>query len=74
MDQLRGAPTRPLDELKIKGIESLRRGEDLAIGETANGMWMLGALRNIKQCDFCHAGERRDLLGAFSYSLGRDQR
>jgi hypothetical protein len=74
MDQLRGAPTRPLDELEIKGIESLRRGEDLAIGETANGKRMLGALRNIRQCVFCHGGERGDLLGAFSYSLGREQR
>ncbi len=69
MDELRKAPTRPLDRFESAALEKLRRGEDLAVADTAIGLRMLGAIRNAKQCIECHDGKRGDLLGAFSYTL-----
>jgi hypothetical protein len=74
MDELRNAPIRPLDELETAGLASLRQGEELVVRETVDAMRMLGALRSLKQCVRCHGGERGDLLGAFSYTLRREQR
>jgi len=67
MEDLRHAPTRKLDDFELKGLESLVRGEDLYAGNTATGLRMLGAVRATKQCVQCHACERGELLGAFSY-------
>jgi hypothetical protein len=39
---------------------------------TTNRILMVGAIRAAKQCTSCHAVERGDLLGAFSYELLRD--
>jgi len=72
MDELRSAPTRPLDELENKGMEALRSGEDLVMEKTATAVRMVGVLRSVRQCLSCHGGERGDLLGAFSYTLARD--
>jgi hypothetical protein len=74
MDELREAPTRPLNAFEASGLDTLRRGEDLVVGFTTGGMRMLGAIRSTNQCVKCHDGERGDLLGAFSYTLRRDKR
>jgi hypothetical protein len=71
MDELRGAPTRPLDEFELAGLEQIRQGEDLVVGESGPTLRMLGSIRSIEQCVKCHGGERGDLLGAFSYTLAR---
>jgi hypothetical protein len=69
MDELREAPTRPLDAFEVSGLAALHRGEDLTAGRTGDQVRMLGAVRSTKQCVGCHGGERGDLLGAFSYTL-----
>src|SRR5262249_20795324 len=74
MDELREAPTRPLDGFEASGLEELRRGEDLVVGSVPGGIRMLGAVRSARQCVQCHGGERGDLLGAFSYTLRGSER
>ncbi len=69
MDELRAAPTRPLDPFESVALASLQRGEDLWIVSDSGNIRMLGAIRSTKQCVVCHGGERGDLLGAFSYTL-----
>lgn len=69
MEKLKGVPTRPLDEFESMGLKKLQAGENLYIREYGDGIRMLGAVRNVKQCVACHGGERGDLLGAFSYVL-----
>ena len=69
MEELRKAPTRPLDRFESAGLESIRNGEDLFVAETPSGVRMIGAIRSTKQCLKCHEGNRGDLLGAFSYRL-----
>jgi hypothetical protein len=69
MDELRKAPTRPLDVWEDAGLASLRGGEDLFVRETAEGLRMLGAIRSVKQCLECHGGQPGALVGAFSYTL-----
>jgi hypothetical protein len=71
MDELRKAPTRPLDEFESAGLKQLRDGEDLVDAESGEYVRMLGAIRNARHCATCHGGERGDLLGAFSYILRR---
>jgi hypothetical protein len=71
MDELRKAPTRPLDEFESAGLQQLRDGEDLVGAESGEYVRMLGAVRNAKHCATCHGGERGDLLGAFSYVVRR---
>jgi hypothetical protein len=71
MDELRGAPTRPLDKFETIGLTEVQRGEDLFISRDGAGLRMLGAIRSVKQCVACHGGKRGDLLGAFSYALQR---
>jgi hypothetical protein len=74
MDKVRDAPTRPLDKFESAALEGLRRGEDLLVSDTPDGLRMMGAIRSVKQCVSCHGGERGDLLGAFSYTLRRKER
>ena len=74
MDELREAPTRPLDRFEASSLDKLRQGEDLIVGRSPRQLRMLGAIRSLKQCVACHGGERGDLLGAFSYRLGRGER
>jgi len=71
MDELKSAPTRPLDRFETEGLERIRGGEDLIVAQTASGVRMLGAIRSAKQCLQCHSGNRGDLLGAFTYRLER---
>jgi hypothetical protein len=69
MDAMHGTPTRPPDRFERAGLETLRRGEDLFISESGEGLRMLGAIRNAGKCIVCHNGRRGDLLGAFSYNI-----
>lgn len=71
MDELREAPTRPLDAFEASALERLRKGEDLVTGAADGHTRMVGAVRGLKQCVNCHGGSRGDLLGAFSYVLRR---
>jgi hypothetical protein len=71
MDELRAAPTRPLDSFETQGLATLRKGEELFVRGSETRVRMLGAIRSTKQCLDCHGGARGDLLGAFSYSLRR---
>jgi hypothetical protein len=72
MDELRAAPTRPLDSFETQGLATLRQGEELFARGSETRVRMLGAIRATKQCLDCHGGARGDLLGAFSYSLRRE--
>jgi hypothetical protein len=69
MDRLHGVPTRPLDRFENFGLAALRQGEEIFASEGEDGVRVLGAIRNIGQCEACHGGRRGDLLGAFSYAL-----
>jgi hypothetical protein len=71
MDELRGATTRPLDGFEANRLPELLRGEDLVFSPSGESVRVLGAIRAAKQCLACHNVERGDLLGAFSYRLGR---
>jgi hypothetical protein len=73
MDELRHAKTRPLDAFEKTALAALRRGEDLKVESTTHCIRMLGSIRAVKQCLDCHRVKRGDLLGAFSYTLRRDQ-
>jgi hypothetical protein len=69
MDEVKKAPTRQLDAFESWGLRKLRGGEDLVLGESAEQVRMVGALRAARQCAECHGCERGALLGAFSYWL-----
>jgi hypothetical protein len=69
MDELRQAPTRPLDRFETVGLATLQGGDDLWSVSDGGTIRMLGAVRSRKQCVVCHAGESGDLLGAFSYTF-----
>lgn len=69
MDELHGAPTRPLDSFEQKSIDRLRSDEDIAIDEGVDRIRMVGALRASKNCLKCHSVRRGDLLGALTYEL-----
>jgi hypothetical protein len=71
MDELRQAPTRPLDTFEVAGLKALRRGQDLVVRDLAPVRRVLGSIRSARQCLSCHGGQRGDLLGAFSYTLVR---
>lgn len=69
MDELRDAPTRPLDPFEQTALAALRGGADSHTADGPDGLRFLGAIRSTKQCVECHGGERGALLGAFSYHL-----
>jgi hypothetical protein len=71
MDALQKAVTRPLTSFEEKALKELRKGEDLVAEATAAQIRMMGSLRASKQCLACHDVKRGELLGAFSYKLGR---
>jgi hypothetical protein len=72
MDQLAKAKVRTLNSFEEKALKALQDGEDLKTEATTNVIRMVGDMRATKQCLECHAGERGQLLGAFSYELQRD--
>lgn len=63
--------TRPLNPFEAVGLLRLEAGESIYVKEYQEHTLVLGALRNAKQCQACHEGERGKLLGAFSYDLVR---
>jgi hypothetical protein len=69
MDELRDAPTRPLDEFERQSIDRLRFDEDVMIDDTADRIRMIGSLRAAKDCLKCHSVQRGELLGALTYEL-----
>ena len=72
MDKLKDVPTRALNGFEDEGLKYLQSGNDLYVRESSEGLRMMGAVRNAKQCVECHGGNRGDLLGAFSYRLQRN--
>lgn len=69
MDELRNAPTRPLDLFEQLAIDRLRSDEDLVIEDEVNRIRMIGSIRAGRDCLECHSVRRGELLGAFSYEL-----
>jgi hypothetical protein len=72
MDELRDAPTRPLDEFERERLPKLQAGEELSAGQGPRRIRMLGAIRAQDVCLNCHTANKDDLLGAFSYDLRLD--
>jgi hypothetical protein len=73
MDELRDAPTRPLDDFEAENLPKLRAGEELASAQGPRRVRMIGAIRARDECLKCHTAEAGELLGAFSYDLRRDR-
>jgi hypothetical protein len=69
MEELRDAPTRPLDAFESSALAALQKGADMHIADGTESVRFVGSLRNAGQCVECHGGERGALLGAFSYRL-----
>jgi hypothetical protein len=74
MDDLRNAPTRPLDRFERAGLDLLLRGEELAGAQGPDRVRLLGPIVAGKTCIGCHGVEKGTLLGAFSYDLRRGVR
>jgi len=65
----RHATRRPLDEFESRGLEAVRKGEDLVWTREAPKR-MFGAIRAKADCLDCHSKAKEgDLLGAFTYYL-----
>lgn len=72
MDRLVDVPVRSLDAFEQSALESLDRGGDVITATSdINRIRMFGAIRATNQCLRCHAVERGELLGAFTYVLER---
>lgn len=71
MEELKEAPTRPLEGFEQGAIARLRFEEDLVVEEEANQIRMVGSIRAGESCMACHSVRRGELLGAFSYKLHR---
>ncbi len=69
MEELRDAPTRPLDDFEHQALGRLRSDEDVVIRESTNRIQMIGSLRAGKNCLECHSVQRGALLGALTYEL-----
>ncbi len=74
MDELKGVPTRRLDDFELAALPRLLQGETTHSAATPNRIRMLGALRASTQCLECHSVREGDLLGALSYELVRTPR
>lgn len=73
MDELRDAPTRPLEDFENAALHRLRAEDDVVIDEAPHRLRMLGSLRAATRCLECHSVRRGDLLGALSYELVPEQ-
>lgn len=69
MDELRAAPTRPLEEFERTSLERLKSDEDVVIEDRLDRIRMVGSLRASKTCLECHSVRRGELLGALTYDL-----
>jgi hypothetical protein len=72
MDELRDAPTRPLDEFEAERLPNVRAGEEISAAYGPRRIRLLGAIRARDACLKCHSVDPGELLGAFSYDLRRD--
>jgi alkanesulfonate monooxygenase SsuD/methylene tetrahydromethanopterin reductase-like flavin-dependent oxidoreductase (luciferase family) len=73
MDELRDAPTRPLDDFEREHLPKLQAGEPLAASQGPRRIRVLGAIRAHDACRACHAANADALIGAFSYDLRLDR-
>jgi len=71
MKDLANAKTRPLTDFERQALASLEDGEDIVSVAATNDISLVGAVRAVRQCTECHAAQRGELLGAFSYRLKR---
>ena len=72
MDELVDAQTRRLDTFEDRAIRRIRQGEDIVLeSEDLNHKRMVGSIRAAKHCTQCHAVNRGELLGAFTYRFYR---
>lgn len=69
MDELREAPTRPLEDFERRSLDRLASDEDVVLDETPDRIRMVGSLRAANECLKCHSVERGELLGALTYEL-----
>ncbi|MDB5386674.1 MAG: hypothetical protein JWM11_2320 [Planctomycetaceae bacterium] len=72
MDELKEAPTRPLDAFEEQAITTLLKGEEIVINTGYNQQRMVGSIRAVSKCMKCHAVVGGALLGAFTYRFYRD--
>jgi hypothetical protein len=72
MENLKNAPTRPLDGFETVALKQLQAGEDVVTDASLNRIRMLGSLRANKGCLECHTAQRGQLLGVFTYEILRD--
>jgi hypothetical protein len=74
MSELTERPVmRALDSFEQSSLAKLEGGENIVSQTSLNHIEMLGAIRAVNQCLQCHQVERGALLGAFRYTLHRDQ-
>jgi hypothetical protein len=71
MDELRDAPTRPLDEFESTALPKVRTGKQIVAEARGPNLRALGPLPYRNECGNCHHPPRDELLGAFSYRFGR---
>lgn len=69
MDELGSARTRPLNGFEEEALARLRTDEDLVVATEPGFVRMVGSVRAGKGCLDCHAVQRGELLGAFTYDL-----
>ncbi|MFL5330113.1 MAG: hypothetical protein ACJ8C4_14520 [Gemmataceae bacterium] len=72
MEELKAASTRPLNDFESAGLDVLRSGQDLYVTGNQHSIRLLGAIRAAEKCAVCHGCDRGDMLGAFSYTLRRE--
>jgi hypothetical protein len=73
MDELKDAPTRPLEPFEEAALAQLRTADDVIFEEVPGQVKMLGSLRAASRCVECHAVKRGELLGALTYRLVLDE-
>jgi hypothetical protein len=70
MEELRNAPTRPLDVFEKRSLAELTKHPSHLVAEPVDGkIRMLGAILTIEQCRDCHRTRVGEMLGAFSYEV-----
>ncbi|MFO1020878.1 MAG: hypothetical protein U0903_09310 [Planctomycetales bacterium] len=69
MAKLENVPVRELDAFEMAGLAKLRTEEDVVTEEHPARIRMVGSLRAGETCLKCHAVERGELLGAFTYEI-----
>jgi hypothetical protein len=73
MKDAKQLPTRSLDSFEKSTLSALERGEDIIPSREGDTLRILGSIRAAKQCLKCHDVERGSLLGAFSYTLRKEE-